>query len=263
MSLFYPRKIQTLLVVLYLLAPQSWVSAQGSKDTSDLKSRGIPDPYNYFADKKDADLAYAALKGRTGKVANFIKDGANPNAESKDGLPMVAWMILADSKDGFQALLDGGAKPDASIHRRNFPDNLPEFEIRAHSNDVFWMAQLVQHGLSPDFRPDPLVDENLLNRAVSSGRVELIGLLVKAGADVNHRDFRGTPPLIRSITAGLRLPIALALLDVGADWRVTDRKGDNFVDHLKRRLAEDAKKIEKLSEYGPLIEHLKKLGAPM
>jgi hypothetical protein len=63
----------------------------------------------------DLELARAAATGKREEVARLVRAGADPNAVSAGGLPLIAWPILQDNVDGVAALLDNGANPNRAV----------------------------------------------------------------------------------------------------------------------------------------------------
>jgi ankyrin repeat protein len=68
-----------------------------------------------------------------------------------------------------------------------------------------------------------------LHRAVRAGRVGFVRFLIENGADVNAADVAGDTPLRRAVTDVKRLAVAALLIESGADLNATTRQGRSVV----------------------------------
>jgi hypothetical protein len=82
--------------------------------------------------------------------------------------------------------------------------------------DAAKIEELVAQGIDVDAHPN--YDDTALCAAAGRGRLEIVKLLVEAGADVNKRGYREIPPLTRAALARENpLDVAAYLLERGAD----------------------------------------------
>ena len=222
---------------------------------------GVPSPSGHFAEDKDAALTAAALKGDVDEIDSLIKGGANPNAVSTEGLPILAWALLGHSKPGFVALLEHHANPGAFINHRSMSSTLPGMTIRIR--DEFWFDQLLAHGLSPDYLTDRDGGFSIISDTISSDRKEMTALLIKKGADVNHRNIGGFTPLMQCVAGIPHFDTALALLNAGADWKPTTIRGKGFIDYMVINFRVTAHNTKTRSDYLAVLRWLSDHGAKL
>jgi ankyrin repeat protein len=209
------------------------IASIGFALVKDLQASGVPSPYDYFPAKNEADLAFAAIHGNSGDVAKLIAEGANPNASSKDGIPILGWAYLAQSKAGFKALLDCHANPEIAMVHRNLPPSVLELVINTCQGETYWFEQLYDHGANPNYITDVPMGQTIIYPAIEYDRDDLVRILVAHGADVNKRTaILADSPLMASIEGGYRLKSSLILLKAGADWTATKSNGKSFFDFL-------------------------------
>jgi hypothetical protein len=198
----------------------------------DLSTLDIPSPYEYFLDQKEAALAEAAMAGDIQKIDELTKERVNPDAVSKDGLPILAWVLLAKNREGFKALLDHHANPEAAINHRGVPRSVLELAMNSRPDESYWFEQLVTHGANPDFIVDTQGKRTVIFDTILYGHEDLTVFLIKHGADINHRDWVNNTPLISTVSTGMRLKMTLTLLQAGADWKPINKFGKGLVDYL-------------------------------
>jgi len=209
------------------------IASVGFALKADLHASGVPSPYDYFPTKKEADLAFAAIHGNSSDVAKLISEGANPDASSKDRIPILGWAYLAHDKSGFKALLDHHANPEIAITHRNIPPSVLELVIETCPGETYWFEQLYDHGANPNFITDIPMGQTIIYPAIILDRDDLVGILVAHGADVNKRtEILADSPLMASIEGGYRLKSSLILLKAGADWTAKKSNGKSFYGFL-------------------------------
>lgn len=114
--------------------------------------------------------------------------------------------------------------------RKTFDDLLNQLhggrglKVAAELGECDLVKQLIARGVHPDDYPeqDDDPDDSALIRAVGSGSMEIVQVLIEAGADVNratNEAWNKTIPLAEAITSGHQ-DIARLLLTRGADHRV-------------------------------------------
>lgn len=137
--------------------------------------RELPDIDAHFNGRELA-LARAAADGDGAEVARLIADGADPNAVSPGGLPLLAWPVLHGNVAGVQALLDGGADPD---HAAPGAGSVMGWAVRADDPDI--LRAFLDRGGDADARgPDGVP---LTKVAAIAGRWPNVQLLIERGAD--------------------------------------------------------------------------------
>ena len=164
-----------------------------------------------------ARMARAAARGDARAVAAARAAGADPNAVSRQGMPMLLWPVTHGCLPGFEALLAEGADPNAayaSDTRRGVVGDL-----LAKQEDAAFLKAALGAGLDPDGRA-PGTD-GVLWSAILAGNWPAVQALIEAGADADTPDHEGgwyTPLAFYSTGAFDKV---VWLLEHGADAGVT------------------------------------------
>ena len=178
-----------------------------------------------FPDSTAAALAEAAAEGDTARVRRLIAEGADPNAQGRDGVTVSQWALLHQSARGLAALLEGGADPARA-------DSSGETVVHyaAKANDPVYLQVLLERGADAN-TPNGVTAATPLVPALMAQREENFRRLLAAGADPNAADRMGDTPLhiAAKINAFARV---LDLLEAGADPRATNRRGTTFQTYL-------------------------------
>ena len=150
-------------------------------------------------------LMVAARTGNADAVRALIEKGANVNArETQLGETALMWAASENHAAAAALLIERGADVSARSSTIAFPKDRFGLEgvltILPHGN---WTPQMY---------------------AGRDGGVDVVPVLVKAGADVNAVDPDGTTPLVLAIMNS-HYDTANALLENGADPNITDKQG--------------------------------------
>ena len=94
-------------------------------------------------------------------------------------------------------------------------DDLRAALVRATNGEEGWARELLAAGTNPTGMP--------LIMAIQCGELEIVRLVVAAGADIDG-DWARTTPLIRAVTSGYPA-IVQALIDAGVGVHKRDEKG--------------------------------------
>jgi ankyrin repeat protein len=179
-----------------------------------------------IADVKDTRgntaLMYAAQTGDVEMMRALTDQDADVNASNAQGATPLGNAVCSNRIGAVKLLLAKGAKPNAA------------------------MASLgmVRHG------PIALGNLSPLMAAAPYGSAEMVGELLKAGADVNARDVRGMTPLMLSVASETQdIDVVKLLLKAGAEPNIKSVAGETALDWANR--------------YGsrPVIAALKRAGA--
>lgn len=152
----------------------------------------------------------AICAGDHGMVRFCILSGADPNLRlpggwyGELGWPPLAWAAHRSDASMVQILLDGGANP---------------------------------RGISDSF------GMTILHVAAGYGQLDVVRVLVTAGAPVDAPSEDGTTPLMEAASLG-RSQVFRALLEWGADRSKTNKRGNTALDYAIG--SKDAKTIEAL-----------------
>jgi uncharacterized protein len=164
----------------------------------------------------EGELAQAAGEGNIAQVARLIQDkGANPNAMSDEGMPLLLWPVHTGNLKGFEALLQHGAKINqavppgdvlfgfvielrglefvrvaiaagADVNARNADGEPMTFIARRHQRwDV--VKALIQKGADINAILPNAPVANLLGDTVGFGDFENAYWLLQQGADAGFR----------------------------------------------------------------------------
>jgi len=132
----------------------------------------------HFSGRERA-LAEAAAAGRRDEVLRLVReDGADADAVSPGGLPLLAWPILHGNADGVAALLEAGADPNRAVPALG---TVMVWAAKAERPEV--LRALLDHGGDADAQD---LDRQPLTRvAALAGRWDNVRLLIERGADVD------------------------------------------------------------------------------
>ena len=237
-----------------LLAIVAIVIAQrGLLDTSGTQVRlgGLPNglPYErlgwdadgFFTDQGVLSLC-RAIEGRNlREIERLVKSGVDVNARGRGNMTPLLWAFPM-GEEVFAKVLELGGDPNIKLTETRLP---PVFvkgrsvmslaasptpvvcawgDIPTNSN----LKLVLEHGGDPNIED---LDGNTPLFYLTDDSHELrarIRLLLDAGADVNHRNKRGITPLI-SWYCSTKKGSVLRLLEAGADYRIADNNGLDFV----------------------------------
>lgn len=185
---------------------------------------GDPDP-NYYFGRRVVAFVDAAEARDSSEIGRLAAEGIDLNAEGTDGMTTLFWCILRGKRLAFLQLLEHGANPNKPFIK---PCNAIAYSVThaaAVLADPFWLESALKHGADPN-----LVETNTDQRtpifyAIRYYRKANLDLLIKAGANLNHResDFGCTPMIYAAHLfwfEGVH-----RLLEVGADHRVKSKAG--------------------------------------
>jgi len=180
-------------------------------------------PKDFYVDKDAIVLLDAVGRGDTKEIHRLVSKGVNVNVVGKQGMTPLLWAMWSHNKPAFETLLDLGADPNLQMDKG---DSVMSFAC-VTPQDTYWLELVLKHGGKPD-----LVNTNSgttpIFDAVSSRVPKNLELIIKAGADVNHQDNDGDPPILHAAMLNW-FDSVLVLLDAGADYRVRDKSGLDLV----------------------------------
>ncbi len=187
-----------------------------------------------FVDSSSLPLVSSALysavwRGETERVRGLVAGGANVNARTEDGDPLIREAIWRNHVEIVRILTDAGAHVNV-----NDSDGNPVL-LEAIWRDYVDVVQiLVDAGADVDARD---ADGNpVLREAIWRDHVDVVRILVDAGADVDAKDSDGDPLLFEAVWRG-HTEIVQILADAGVDVNARDSDGQSalsvagFYDH--------------------------------
>ena len=184
-----------------------------------------------------------AVIGRRTEVARFlIARGADIDAVSDKGLTAVGYAINLKNMEMLRLLTRSGADVSTRIHQIKKSDmqtpnpaNVDsksargELEKAIGRNDVQAVTDLLRRGADVN-ETEPKWGRDMLILATDRGYVEIVRLLIDAGADVNKVWGSGMTPLMRAVIAG-RTEVARVLIEHGAHINAVNDEGLTAVRH--------------------------------
>jgi ankyrin repeat protein len=153
-------------------------------------------------------LMHAVLLADVGMMRLLIERGADVNAANHDGITALMW--AAGAADKVRLLLENGAKVDA----RSGLGRTPLLIAATYAGNAEVVRLLIKNGSS--VTDQDMFQETALTSASKRGDVELVEMLVEAGADVHAG---GRCPLDWAAEEGNAETIACLLKHGGGDNR--------------------------------------------
>jgi ankyrin repeat protein len=180
-----------------------------------------------------AGLHEAAAKGDVAEIEALIKAGEKPDIQdsrSRTPLHVAAYM---KHHAAARALLKAGADPN-----RLEIDRYDIVTIAAAANDLEMLKLALAGGASAK-NITSRYDGTALIAAAHVGHVEVVKMLIAAGAPLNHVNNLGWTALMEAIVLGnggaKHTAIVRALVEAGADVNIPDRQGQTPLQHARRR----------------------------
>ena len=105
--------------------------------------------------------------------------------------------------------------------------------VRSH--DIEEIKKLIENGVN--LNEQDKIGNIALHWATWFGYVDIIKMLVNAGADINIQNDDGETSLILAASyhaPHVNLYVIRALIDGGSDWSIKDNKNKDFLDYLNK-----------------------------
>ncbi len=199
----------------------------------------------------ETPLHYAARGGNADVVRALIGAGAKANAKAKDGITPLCLAVSEKKHDAIKALLEGGADANAGPSDGSGP-----LYIATSKKDPEAVRMLLDHSALPLPKGVKLAFIPL-DTAASNGSVEIVGMLLKAGAPVSAQTHRGDTALAGAALRG-HLEVVKILLAAGAEPNLADADGFTPLMAALRSKKEDV--VELLLDAGADITAVQKDG---
>ena len=165
----------------------------------------------------------AAARGDAASIAKLAASGASVNAKDGRGRTPLHVAAFMKQRDAMKALVDAGADPNAVD-----ADRYDMVTIAAVADDPATLEAALKLG-NRATNVTSRYDGTALIAAAHLGHVEVVRILIKAGAPLDHVNNLGWTALIESIVlgdGGARHTATLqALVDARADVNIGDRQG--------------------------------------
>lgn len=220
-----------------------------------LENEGIAS----FPDGPQRALIKAVFEEDRSQILAAVVSGASPNFPASNGMTPLFWAFRAKSIDSFKALLEAGADPDIAVSlRRELGGETTILHFVAVSDDVRFIQALLDAGADPNVTDAN--QETALWPAIFYDRFDVLSLLVRYGADINHRSIGGNTPLLTAVQARA-YGMAAHLIEHGADPSVENDRGWDVFDTLGRISAPRPDGPSRAS-YDALIQALGRAAGP-
>jgi ankyrin repeat protein len=249
-----------------------WAAAEGHPDVVDfLIQRGAK--VNAATQSGYTALAFAAMKNDAPSVQHLIQAGANPNytLPDKDETKMLTLAGSYKSHAAAIALLDGGANPNLADRK-----GLTPLHLAAEAGAVDLVRKLLSKGANLNARTYPAakvsadsLDKNLFLFAFSGeqtplllaakyNRVDVMRVLIEAGADTKAKSQDGTTLLLAAAGSG-HVEAARYAYQFDQDVKAVNDQGSTAMHEAVRGTWQMATQPE-ITE---LVEYLAGVGVPL
>ncbi len=169
-------------------------------------------------------LFAAASRGDATQVARLVAQGSDVDARDSHGRTPLHVAAYARRHDAMRALVKAGADPNALES-----DKYDIITIAAVADDPATLQVALELGGNPG-NTTSRYDGTALIAAAHLGHDEVVRILIKAGAPLDHVNNLHWTALIESIVLGQGGPRHVAtlkaLVDAGASTKLTDRNGN-------------------------------------
>ncbi|KAJ4782875.1 ankyrin repeat family protein [Rhynchospora pubera] len=190
-----------------------FAAARGSTAICQYFLEDLAFPVDFYSDKGETPLLYAAKGGHAGTMRYLISHGANPIVSDKTGLTPLHCAAIDGQPDLVKFLLSFGVPVDISF---NYVTGTPLYVAAKHGQPSTVEVLLEHHA---DVNGATGIGFTPLFMSVLGGFLECTKLLIKAGANVNLKC-----PLGMAIQQEL-IEIIECLLEAGADPNVRNEYG--------------------------------------
>jgi len=172
----------------------------------------------------DMLLMKAAVQGDIAAMQKLLKSSANPNYQGTNGVPILGAVYKSRSTNMLEVvelLAHAGADVNSKIYVIPTVFSLVE---NPNCNPKI-LDVLFKYGLNAN-DSDPIDENSTLEASVAyGGNRACISSLIQHGASVNHTDYAGSNPLIRSVYRK-DINIVRLLLQNGAKPNMSDKFGN-------------------------------------
>jgi len=248
-------------------------------------------PSEYFQSLDAQRAASAIMSGTVDPLKKLHADRFDWNTQGREGTTMLLWAFLADEYQIFCQLLEWGADPDLPIQPTTPLDIYPNVRSFSTGDSVTilaavvprrtkWLAAAISHGANPNVYGSVGQDTaftTFLSRTQPTGETKskLFELMIKMGADIQHRDARGDTVLLKTFLAD-NWDFTARLVELGSQTGCYDQRNWQLAHHvafLEHQRREDnekfpAKKQEWLDspfrkDFERMVELLAERGFPL
>ena len=235
--LHYASGVRELGIVKLLIKAGAKVCATDNTGGTCLhivSAKGRTETVRYLVGLKDVDVniaddkGYTALhsavdKGHVDVVQVLIDAGADIDAKNNMGRSPLFWAWKRGKLDIVKVLVKAGA--DVCVTDNKGDTCLSLTAANGRTETVRYLVGLPE----VDVNIADEKDFTALHSAVDEGHVDVVQVLIAAGADIEAKDEMGRTPLHVASENG-NMAIVKMLVKAGADVRVAQNEGDTYID---------------------------------
>lgn len=197
-------------------------------------------------------LLAAAARGEAAAITALISKGAKPDVRDSYRRTPLHVAAYGGHHEAMRALVKAGADPNALEH-----DRYDIVTIAAVANDIPTLKVSLELGCSAK-NITSRYDGTALIAAAHLGHAEVVRILIKAGAPLDHVNNLGWTALIESIVLGdggpRHVATLTALVEAGANVNLRDGNGQTPLTLARRQ---GYKKMERILERAGATERKK------
>ena len=178
-------------------------------------------------------LFAAASQGDVNQIGDLVASGEKVDARDSHGRTPLHIAAFGGHHAAMKALVASGADPNTLEN-----DRYDIVTIAAVANDIKTLELALSLGCRADNITSPY-DGTALIAAAHLGHTEVVEILIRAGAPLDHINNLGWTALIEAIVLGnggwKHIDTVKALVDAGSDLNISDRSGQTPLELAKER----------------------------
>lgn len=209
-----------------------------------------------FSDPKVAHLAKAAETGDVDSIEKLVMSGVEVNSLGRGRITPLYYAFIKKNESGFQSLLKNGANPNILTS-----NGICVMHEAASDANSFWLEESLKHTGDSNV----LANGNNTKKwtpiffAINNRRPENARLLIKNGADINHKNDRKTFPLLFSAQCPC-FEIVYLLVESGADVRQKNSANDDLITWIQKRNENDVVEDDERKWFKKTAEQIRSKG---
>lgn len=180
-----------------------------------------------FPDSQVRALAKAAADGNVRRIEQLVKEGVSVNARGTQGATPLFWGM--QDHRGFRKLLELGADPNIV-----YADGNSVMLAAVKLKDRRILRAALEFGGNPNLAAGDSFGYTPLFNAMSEG-IDMVDLLLGAGADINAKDKFGATPVMVAAGRG-DYEMVYSLLERGADYTLRNANGSDLADAIAKNV---------------------------